>query len=294
MSALSIFLDLTTEKALSAIEAEAATYDGLYVDMNDSKQRKYVKGKAAVINELLKKLERARIDKAKNYKLSIESEAGDIKARLEAANTPFTLLIDKYAEERAKVLAEEKRIQEEELAAIQLDKDHDAGIQLNRLFDLEVKEAIAVKAAEDQAKIEHDNKIAEDAANQAREEAAQLIVKQQQESKEREAAAIQAQLDTEAQAQFDAEQAEFRLKKQAEQAELDKQAAIAAEVNRQQSEAAEAKADARNREANKDHKRAINNEAMQCFVKGGLSKESAKLAVTLLAKRAIEHAVINY
>ena len=137
MSEVKLFKELTTEEALVSIEVEAAKHVGLYVDMADSKQRKYVKDKAVAINGILKKLDRARIDKAKDYKIEIESEAGQIKARLEAANEPFTLLIDSYNEERAKVLAEEKRVNEVKLAEIQYGRDYDEAGQANRLFDLD-------------------------------------------------------------------------------------------------------------------------------------------------------------
>ena len=61
------FKDITTEDSLLAIEAEGKTYQGLYVDMNISEERKYVKEKAVSIAGLLKKVERARIDKSKTY-----------------------------------------------------------------------------------------------------------------------------------------------------------------------------------------------------------------------------------
>ena len=48
------------------------------------------------------------------------------------------------------------------------------------------------------------------------------------------------------------------------------------------------------REASKTHMRKFNNEALQCFIDGGLSVESAKLAVTLIAKKSITNVTINY
>ena len=55
-----------------------------------------------------------------------------------------------------------------------------------------------------------------------------------------------------------------------------------------------ADADARAREANVKHRRAVNTRAMNAFVDGGLDAESAKLAVTLIARRAIPAISIEY
>lgn len=294
MSELKVFSDLTTNEALAKLEDEAKCYAGLYVDMKDGKQRKYVKDKAVLINGLLKKLDRARIDKSKDYKILVESEAANIKGRLEAANEPFTALIDAYNIERAKILAEEKRIEDEKLAVINMQRDHEEGLQLDRLFDFEAKEAAVNKLIEVQAQKDREAKIAEDAAAKATEDAAKLMVKQKEESEAREIAAKQAVIDAESKAKADAEQAKEMLKQQAKLAELDKQAAINKEVARQEAEK-KAEADAlAKREANKSHMKRVNNEAMQCFIDGGLSEESAKLAVTLLAKKVIKNAQINY
>jgi len=231
-----LFNDLTTNEAISKIEEESKKYDGLYVDMDEKEQRKYVKDHAAVINGLLKKLDRARIDKSKEYKASVEAEAKSIRERLENANKPFTLLLDDYNEKRAKVLAEKKRIEEEKEAAIQLEKDHEEGLTLNRLWDLEADKREAEREAEKQAQIERERQIAEDAA---------------------------------------------------------KQAIIEADQKRARDEAI-AEHERVMREADIEHKKAVNNEAMQGFIGGGLSEEGAKTAVTLIAKGLIKHTKINY
>lgn len=236
MNQVTLFNDLTTNEALQAIEAEAKKYDGLYVDMHEKEQRKYVKDKAAVINGLLKKLDRARIDKSKDFKAKVEAEAANIKQRLEEANKPFTLLINEYNEERAKVLAEQKRIEEEKEAAIQFEKDHEEGLQLNRLWDLEAKEREAQREAEKQAQLEREKRIAEEAAKQA------LI--------------------------------EIEQKRAQDEAMAEQECAI--------------------READIEHKKTVNNEAMQGFINGGLSEEDAKAAVTLIAKGLIKHTKISY
>lgn len=305
MNKVILFTDLTTEEALLKIESDAKKYEGLYVDMNDKKQRKYVKDSATAINDLLKKIERARIDKSKEYKIQVETEAKQIKERLEAANSPFSDLINGYNEERAKILAEEKRKQQEVIDALHYERDYDEAGQLNRLFDLELKEAEQIKIAEEQARVEREKQIAEQAAAQAKEEAAKQIIKQKEESEAREAKAKQDILDAEertkqaeVKAKADAEkaklEAEQEMKRQQEQAELDKQAAINAEIARQEAEKKREQEEAAAREANTSHKRKINNEAMQCFIAGGLSEEDSKKAVKLLAKGSIKNVKITY
>jgi len=144
-----IFKELTTTDYLAELQLEAEKYTGLYVDMDNAPERKYVKDKANSIKQLLKKIDRLRIDASKDFKLKVEKEASEIIEKLKTANEPFTLLIDAYAAERAKILADEKRINDERVAALQLEDDHEDAITLNRLFDLESGERA-------RAKIEHE------------------------------------------------------------------------------------------------------------------------------------------
>ncbi len=46
---IAIFQEITTEELLTELEADGVKYQGLYVDMNDAKQRKYVKDSAAKV-----------------------------------------------------------------------------------------------------------------------------------------------------------------------------------------------------------------------------------------------------
>lgn len=136
-----LFTEITTEQYLVELEAEAITYQGLYVDMEIAEQRKHVKDKASLVNGLLKKLDRARIDKSREYKKEVESEAGSIRARLEAVNLPFTLLIDEHKAERQKVLDAKKVIEDAKALFIQIELDHDEALLLNKVFAFERAEA---------------------------------------------------------------------------------------------------------------------------------------------------------
>ena len=164
---LVLFSDLTTDEKLAQLEAEGEKYQGLYVDMADKEQRKFVKDQASFVNDLLKKLDRKRIDLSKQYKAQVEAEAKEIKLRLEKANGPFTALIDEWNAERKRILDEEKRIQAEKELAEQIERDHEEALQLNRLWDLEKVERERQREIERQQQAEREKQIAEQAAKQA-------------------------------------------------------------------------------------------------------------------------------
>ena len=156
----------TTEAALVKIEAEAAKYDGLYVDMEDPKQRKFVKDHAVEINGILKAVDRARIDLSKGYKRLVEDEASGIRVRLEGANKPFTLLIDEYNNERKRILDAEKAERVAAELAIQKGIDHEFALLLD-------KSHAAEKAEAERLQVERDDMIRKQAALNATMEAKQ-------------------------------------------------------------------------------------------------------------------------
>ena len=164
---LVLFSDLTTDEKLAQLEAEGEKYQGLYVDMSDKEQRKFVKDQASFVTDLLKKLDRKRIDLSKQYKAQVEAEAKEIKLRLEKANSPFTALINEWNAERKRILDEEKRIQAEKELAEQIERDHEEALQLNRLWDLEEVERERQREIERQQQVEREKQIAEQAAKQA-------------------------------------------------------------------------------------------------------------------------------
>lgn len=148
---------------------------------------------------------------------------------------------------------------------------------------------------------DREERIAREAAERAQREA------EAKAQAEREAA-----IKREADAAAAAERRELELKLQAERAEREKAEALQreqqakADAERRESEAvaaeqrrvaaiAEAEAqEAKRREADKAHKTAINRAALDAFVKGGMTEECAKLAVTLIAKKVIPAVSITY
>jgi len=166
-----IFKELTTNDYLAELQVEADKYTGLYVDMNNAPERKYVKDKANDIKQLLKKIDRKRIDASKEFKVKVEKEASDIIEKLKTANEPFTLLIDAYAAERAKILAEEKRINDERVAAFQFEDDHEMGLLINKSYEFD--------KAEERRKQEWQRKIAAEEFEAQKEEAIKLAAANQ-------------------------------------------------------------------------------------------------------------------
>lgn len=144
-----IFDGITTSDALEQLKLESEKYTGLYVDMNEPEQRKYVKEKAESINQLLKKLDRARIDTSKNYKIQVEAEAADIKERLEIANLPFTLLIDEHKAERKKILDAEKARKQAILDAEQYELDHEMALLMNKTFEFDREQELKAQQERD-------------------------------------------------------------------------------------------------------------------------------------------------
>lgn len=135
----------------------------------------------------------------------------------------------------------------------------------------------AQREAEAKAQAEREAAIKREAEATAAAERRELELKLQAERAEREKAEA---LQREQQAKTDAE-------RKAAEAVAEEQRRVAAQA------AAEAK-EAERREADKAHKTAINRAALDAFVKGGMTEECAKLAVTLIAKKAIPAVSITY
>lgn len=168
------------------------------------------------------------------------------------------------------------------------------------------------KETEDRAKKDREEAIAKAAAEQAKREAEELAARKEAEAKRAiEAAEAKAKAEREAaerrelQLKLDAENAERR-RIEAEQkakddaiaaakkAEEDKQKAIEAERKRIEDEEAAKVAEQKAREANKQHKAKINNEALQALVAGGIDEEVAKQCIRLIAQGAVKNVSINY
>jgi len=310
MSAIVIFKEITTEESLLEIEKSAAKYDGLYCDMSNKEERKFVKDQAEFIGTLIKKLDRSRIDQSKNFKFKVEKEAKYINERLAEANKPFTLLLDEWKAERKAILDAEKAVYEAKEAAIKFLADFDEALMMNKVYDFELKE----KLAYEQIQIEKIRlKAVQDAKDQIEREAQQKIEEARLDA-EREKMRLQDDIDKKIE---EARQAEIAAKINAakverdrndaiRQAELDKQQAVIDAENKARGEAnrieinrlaeidKKARIEADAKAANVEHQKEVNNSILDCLKKCGASDDVAKSIIKAAAKHQIEFLTINY
>jgi hypothetical protein len=178
---IQIFKEITTADYLAELKAESDKYTGLYVDMNNAPERKYVKEKAELVNGLIKKLDRARIDKSKDYKQQVEKEAASIKEQLEIINSPFTILIDDYKAERKKILDAEKARKQAVLDAEQLERDHELALFMNSTFESDREKARQAEIETEKAREIEREEYAAQQVKLAEERQAALLAAEKQE-----------------------------------------------------------------------------------------------------------------
>ena len=180
---IELFESVTTESALREIESQSEQYQGLYVDMEDAKQRKYVKEKASAISSILKLVNRARIDLSKTYKQKVEEQAASIISRLEKANEPFTLLIDEHNAERKRILDAEKEEKRKRELYIQIGLDHELALLIDKTYE-------ADKAEAERLEQQRVNEIREQAKAEALEQAKQKAEYEERAKREAEKARL--------------------------------------------------------------------------------------------------------
>ena len=266
---IAIFNEVATGECIEALKAEGTKYAGLYVDMNDPKQRKYVKDNASHIKELKKKVDRKRIDAVKEFKIQVEKQAASIIEDLNIANLPFESLIDEYAAERKIILDAEKADKESRERAAQLEIDHEFGLLMNDKFDSD-------KIGQEQARIAHEEKIRADAVAEAKQD----LINAENQAKEDKARAVE-----------QAEQAEVKRLADVEQARVDADARLKQGII----ESLQREKDAeRGRLSNVEHVRGINRMIYGAFRDSGLERGAAILATQALIDNKIPHTQLNY
>ena len=156
------------------------------------------------------------------------------------------------------------------------------------------------KLAEQEQK-DREEQIAREAAEKASREAEQRAQAERDAAAKREADTKAASERREFELKLEAEASqrrELEAKQRAEQAERDAEAkaerAAQAERQRQADYQAEVERQAKAREADLEHKKAVNNAALAAFIAGGMPEDCAKQAVTLIAKRLVPNISIQY
>lgn len=242
-------------------EAEAARVERIQAQVNRLADTEFTYMSAADIKASIDNLEAHVIDA--RYE-EFEPEAHRVKAASLAALREALASREKYEAEQAEL----ERLRAEAAAREQKEREE----RIAR----EAAEAERL-AAERRAQEERDAATRREAEAKAAAERRELELKLQAEQAERE----------KVEAQRRAEQAERDAQARAE-------AAAAAERQRQADEQARIEREAAAREADKAHKKAINNEALAALIAGGMPEECAKQAITLIAQRKVPHIVIQY
>ncbi|EMM9101951.1 hypothetical protein RYY32_003015 [Pseudomonas aeruginosa] len=164
---------------------------------------------------------------------------------------------------------------------------------------ISLREALVAREKFEAEQAELERLRAEAAAREQKEREERIAREAAEQARRQEEAKAQAERDAavrrEAEAQAAAERRELELKLAAERAEREAiEAKQRAERKRQADEQARIEREAAAREADKAHKKAINNEALAALIAGGMPEECAKQAITLIAQRKVPHITINY
>ncbi|MBD3908738.1 hypothetical protein ACYAZR_09980 [Klebsiella pneumoniae] len=225
------------------------------------------------------------IDTAGNYLPS-----ADIQARILEAKS--VVLDDSWQERAAEAgVAKDSTIQKLEASLVIAQKREHEAAELDRLR----------KEAEEKARLEREENIRREAAEQAKRDAeakaqAEIDAAARRESEARAATERAEREKIEAQ-----QKAEREAKAAAEKAEQEKNAAIAAELRRQEeAESARlaeqkriAEEEAR-RAADKEHRRSINRQAIADLIESGLTQEMAEKALIAIASGKVSAVSIKY
>ena len=219
-----------------------------------------------------------------------DMSAADIKASID--NLEAHVIDARYEEFEA----EAHRVKAASLVTL---RESLAARQKYEAEQAELERLRAEAAAREQK--EREGRIAREAAEAERLAAERRAQEERDAATRREAEAKATAERRELELRLQAEQAErekVEAQRRAEQAERDAQArveaAAAAERQRQADEQARIERETAAREADKAHKKAINNEALAALIAGGMPEECAKQAITLIAQRRVPHITINY
>ncbi len=289
-----VLLSGIREKAL----AEQALLD---TDLSKAKNRDAIKSLAYKVTQ-----SKTYIDKAGKV---VVDELKELPKKVDASRKQCRDELDALSEEIRKPVtawedAEKARVAAEELAR-QIERDHEEALQMNELYDLR-------KSEEERKRIEHENEIKRQAAEQARIEAEQKAQRDREAAElkakqEREAAELKARQEVEAAAKREREAREAQ-----ERAEREKQEAIAkaereklaaVEAERRKAEEAERarlaeierqKQEELKRQANKEHQRKFNREALQALTEAGFDDETATKFLEMVIKGEVPHLSMNY
>ncbi len=289
-----VLLSGIREKAL----AEQALLD---TDLSKAKNRDAIKSLAYKVTQsktYIDKAGKAVVDELKELPKKVDASRKQCRDELDALSEEIRQPVTAWED------AEKARVAAEELVK-QIERDHEEALQINELHDLR-------KAEEERKRIEHENEIKRQAAEQARIEAEQKAQRDREAAElkakqEREAAELKARQEVEAAAKREREareaqeRAEREKKEAIAKAEREKLAAVEAE--RRKAEEAERarlaeierqKQEELKRHADTAHRAKVNSQAMQDLIAAGIPEDCAKACIIAIAKGSVSSVKINY
>ena len=316
---------------IEAIEKEARS---LVPDLSTKKGRDAIASMAHKVARSKTYIDNAGKDLVAELKAlpkQIDESRRLVRERLDALKDEVRRPLTEWEAEQERIKAEEamNAMHAEALAmnenidlqrAIQYESDHEMALLMNEKIDREREEA---RQKAEQAKREHEERIKREAEEKARREADEAAKREIEAAaaREREATLAKERAEREAKElaekaerdRIEAEQRAEREKKEAaERAEREKQEAIAEEQRKAHEEAERIKRENEQKEqarlaeekrikdeearraADKEHRKTINNKALQDLIAAGVPEECAKLCIMAIAKGNITAISINY
>ncbi|ENG2092915.1 cell envelope biogenesis protein TolA [Morganella morganii] len=289
-----VLLSGIREKAL----AEQALLD---TDLSKAKNRDAIKSLAYKVTQSKTYIDKAGkvvVDELKELPKKVDASRKQCRDELDALSEEIRQPVTVWED------AEKARVAAEELAR-QIERDHEEALQMNELHDLR-------KAEEERKRIEHENEIKRQAAEQARIEAEQKAQRDREAAElkakqEREAAELKARQEVEAAAkrEREAREAQERAEREKQEAianaEREKMAAVEAERRKAEeverarlAEIERQKQEELKRQTNKEHQRKFNREALQALTAAGFDDKTATKFLELVIKGEIPHLSMNY
>lgn len=331
-NALAVFTNQEQlDPLIEAIEKEARS---LVPDLSTKKGRDAIASMAHKVARSKTYIDNAGKDLVAELKAlpkQIDESRRLVRERLDALKDEVRRPLTEWEAEQERIKAEEvmNAMHAEALVmnenidlqrAIQYESDHEMALLMNEKIDREREEA---RQKAEQAKREHEERIKREAEEKARREADEAAKREIEAAAVREREAILAKERAEREAKelaekverdrIEAEQRAEREKKEAaEKAERDKQQAIAEEQRKAHEEAERIKRENEQKEqarlaeekrikdeearraADKEHRKIVNNKALQDLIAAGVPEECAKLCITAIAKGNITAISINY
>lgn len=309
--ASSVVGDLNTAKGRRAYISMAANVRSTKTAIDEAGKKLVaeMKKRPALVDASRKKVR----DSLDELAVEIRKPVTDWEA--EQKEKEFNAMWDEALELDAKITAERAVA-----LAAKIEADHELALFMDKDIDREREEA---REKAEQAKREHEERIKREAEEKARREADESAKREIEAAAAREREATLAKERAEREARELAEKAERdrieaerrserERKEAAERAEREKQEAIAEEQRKAHEEAERIKRENEQKEqarlaeekrikdeearraADKEHRKTINNKALQDLIAAGVPEECAKLCIMAIAKGNITAISINY